>query len=137
MDITWTQIGLFIGIIVVANIVSTILLSAFTPKPIPPIKLASGDIMNLISELNAVVDLEFISVVEAPNKLHKIDTITDFDKVQKEITKNVVDSLSTKFFIMANNAGVKRSYVLTIVTRRVTFDLFDYMRKHNFTPRKG
>lgn len=136
MDITFTDAAFIVGVITVANVISTVLIGAFTPKPQMPMKLARGDMINLIEEINALVDLEFLAVVEAPNVIRKIDTITDFDEIQKEITRSVVEAFSTKLFIMANNAGLKRKFILTVVTRRTTYNLFKYMKTHNFSLKK-
>ena len=114
----------------------TFILSILTPKP-PQIKFAKGDIMNLLEELNAMIKIEFIAVVEAPNMVRQISVISDIEKIQKEIVRNVVNGLSTKFFIMCNNAGLKREYILTYITRKTLYEIWGYIKDHNFTPKKG
>ena len=59
------------------------------------------------------------------------------EKIQKEIVTNITKGLSTKFFLMCNNAGLKREYVLTYITRKTLYEIWKYMKEHNFTPKKG
>ena len=97
-----------------------------TPSTIP-------DIMN---HLNILVDSEFVAVVEVPNMIKNIQLISDFEKVQTEITKNVLNGLSTAFFIKVNMAGLKKDYIITYVTRRTNAKILNYINEHNFTLKK-
>ena len=123
--------------VMIGNLISTLVLSVLSPKPVPNLKFSKGDMVNIIDELNALIKLEFIAVVEAPNMVRQIDYISDIEKIQKEIVKNVVGSLSTKFFVMCNNAGLKREYVLRYITRKTLYEIWGYIKEHNFTPKKG
>lgn len=123
--------------VLLANVASTLILGMVMPKPTQVAKFAKGDIANILDELNLLIKLEFIAVVEAPNTIRQIDYISDIEKIQKEVIKNVVDSLSTKFFLMANNAGLKRSYIISYITRNTLYEIWKYIREHNFTPKKG
>lgn len=101
---------------------------------VPPHK--NGDMIGILNELDAIVNIEFLSVVEIPNTIRDAQVITDFEKVQTEVTKNVINSLSTIFFKQCNIAGLKRDYIITYITRRVTFKIIDYCREHNFSLKK-
>ena len=138
MDLcTW--IILFI-LLLMANIVSDIAVfgiqSIFVKKK-PQVTPYNKDAMaGLLSELNMLIDIEFLSIVEAPNVIRQVDIIGDFEKVQTELTKNVLNSLSTSFFLRANQAGLKQEYVMTYVTRKSTMVILEYMREHNFSLKK-
>jgi hypothetical protein len=88
--------------------------------------------MGILGELNSLIDIEFMTVVEAPNAVRQVDIISDFEKVQTEVTRNVLNSLSTAFFIQANAAGLKQEYIMTYVARKTTLVVIDYMKTHNF-----
>lgn len=121
--LVYVIIGIFIGFIINRS-----------PKPIPPRQ--SGMMIDILNELDALVNIEFLSVVEIPNMVRQVDSIYDFEKVQTEVTKNVINSLSTTFFLQCNAAGLKRDYIITYITRRSTFKVIDYCREHNFTLKK-
>jgi hypothetical protein len=123
--------------VLVGNILSTIALGALMKKPPTVQKFAKGDIINILDELNAMIKLEFIAVVEAPNTLRQIDVISDVNKIQREVVQNVTNGLSTKFFLMCNQAGLKKDYIYTYITRKTLYEIWGYMREHNFTPKKG
>ena len=137
----WAIVGWFclvVAGVMVGNILSTFVLSKVMAKPTPPpVKFGKGDIVNIIDELNTMIQLEFIAVVEAPNTLRQVEVISDVEKIQKEIVTNITKGLSTKFFLMCNNAGLKREYVLTYITRKTLYEIWKYMKEHNFTPKKG
>ena len=124
-EYTWV-IGLIVGFII-GKIVSS-------KDPVPPYK--PGSMIDMLNELDALVNIEFLSVVEIPNKVRSNEVISDFEKAQTEVTKNVLNSLTTIFFKQANIAGLKRDYIITYITRRVTFKIIDYCREHNFTLKK-
>ena len=100
----------------------------------PPIPIQQKTITAIVDELNMLVDIEFISVIEAPMMVQDLQVITNFEEYQKEIVKNVIDGLSTQFYLSANMAGITRAYINQYVTRRTTYKIVDYMRSHNFTP---
>ena len=100
----------------------------------PPIPIQQKTITAIIDEMNILVDIEFISVVEAPMMVQDLQVITNFEEYQKEIVRNVVDGLSTQFYLSANMAGITRAYINQYITRRTTYKIVDYMRTHNFTP---
>ena len=100
----------------------------------PPIPIQQKTITAIIDEMNMLVDIEFISVVEAPMMVQDLQVITNFEEYQKEIVRNVVDGLSTQFYLSANMAGITRAYINQYITRRTTYKIVDYMRTHNFTP---
>lgn len=100
----------------------------------PPIPIQQKTITNIIDEMNMLVDIEFISVVEAPMMTQDLQVITNFEEFQKEIVQNVLIGLSTQFYLSANMAGVTRAYINQYITRRTTYKIVDYMRNHNFTP---
>lgn len=100
----------------------------------PPIPIQQKTITAIIDEMNMLVDIEFISVVEAPMMVQDLQVITNFEEYQKEIVRNVVDGLSTQFYLSANMAGITRVYINQYITRRTTYKIVDYMRTHNFTP---
>lgn len=100
----------------------------------PPVPIQQKTITNIIDEMNILVDIEFISVIEAPMMTQDLQVITNFEEFQKEIVQNVIGSLSTQFYLSANMAGITRSYINQYVTRRTTYKIVDYMRSHNFTP---
>lgn len=100
----------------------------------PPIPIQQKTITNIIDEMNMLVDIEFISVVEAPMMTQDLQVITNFEEFQKEIVQNVLIGLSTQFYLSANMAGMTRAYINQYITRRTTYKIVDYMRNHNFTP---
>ena len=100
----------------------------------PPIPIQQKTITNIIDEMNMLVDIEFISVVEAPMMTQDLQVITNFEEFQKEIVQNVLAGLSTQFYLSANMAGMTRAYINQYITRRTTYKIVDYMRNHNFTP---
>lgn len=100
----------------------------------PPIPIQQKTITAIIDEMNMLVDIEFISVVEAPMMTQDLQVITNFEEFQKEIVQNVLVGLSTQFYLSANMAGMTRSYINQYITRRTTYKIVDYMRNHNFTP---
>lgn len=100
----------------------------------PPVPIQQKTITSIIDEMNMLVDIEFISVIEAPMMVQDLQVITNFEEYQKEIVKNVIDGLSTQFYLSANMAGITRAYINQYVTRRTTYKIVDYMRSHNFTP---
>ena len=100
----------------------------------PPIPIQQKTITSIIDEMNMLVDIEFISVVEAPMMTQDLQVITNFEEFQKEIVQNVLVGLSTQFYLSANMAGVTRAYINQYITRRTTYKIVDYMRNHNFTP---
>jgi len=100
----------------------------------PPIPIQQKTITNIIDEMNMLVDIEFISVVEAPMMTQDLQVITNFEEFQKEIVQNILIGLSTQFYLSANMAGMTRAYINQYITRRTTYKIVDYMRNHNFTP---
>lgn len=100
----------------------------------PPIPIQQKTITSIIDEMNMLVDIEFISVVEAPMMTQDLQVITNFEDFQKEIVQNVLIGLSTQFYLSANMAGMTRAYINQYITRRTTYKIVDYMRNHNFTP---
>lgn len=100
----------------------------------PPVPIQQKTITAIIDEMNILVDIEFISVIEAPMMVQDLQVITNFEEYQKEIVRNVIDGLSTQFYLSANMAGITRAYINQYVTRRTTYKIVDYMRSHNFTP---
>ena len=100
----------------------------------PPIPIQQKTITSIIDEMNMLVDIEFISVVEAPMITQDLQVITNFEEFQKEIVQNVLIGLSTQFYLSANMAGMTRAYINQYITRRTTYKIVDYMRNHNFTP---
>lgn len=100
----------------------------------PPIPIQQKTITSIIDEMNMLVDIEFISVVEAPMMTQDLQVITNFEEFQKEIVQNVLVGLSTQFYLSANMAGMTRVYINQYITRRTTYKIVDYMRNHNFTP---
>lgn len=100
----------------------------------PPIPIQQKTITSIIDEMNMLVDIEFISVVEAPMMTQDLQVITNFEEFQKEIVQNVLVGLSTQFYLSANMAGMTRAYINQYITRRTTYKIVDYMRNHNFTP---
>ena len=100
----------------------------------PPIPIQQKTITSIIDEMNMLVDIEFISVVEAPMMTQDLQVITNFEEFQKEIVQNILVGLSTQFYLSANMAGMTRAYINQYITRRTTYKIVDYMRNHNFTP---
>ena len=100
----------------------------------PPIPIQQKTITSIIDEMNMLVDIEFISVVEAPMMTQDLQVITNFEEFQKEIVQNALVGLSTQFYLSANMAGMTRAYINQYITRRTTYKIVDYMRNHNFTP---
>lgn len=100
----------------------------------PPIPIQQKTITSIIDEMNMLVDIEFISVVEAPMMTQDLQVITNFEEFQKEIVQNVLVGLSTQFYLSANMAGMTIAYINQYITRRTTYKIVDYMRNHNFTP---
>ena len=100
------------------------------PQPTP------STIPDILKYLNILVDSEFVAVVEVPNMIKNIQLISDFEKVQTEITKNVLNGLSTAFFLKVNMAGLKKDYIITYVTRRTNAKILSYISEHNFTLKK-
>lgn len=98
---------------------------------LPP-TIFQGTMQDLLSQLSLLVDQEFIAVVEIPQMINDVPLITDFEKVQTEIVKNVMFSLSTLFFQKANMMGLKRHYLIEFVTRRTNLKMLQYMKNHNF-----
>ena len=116
---------------VLSDVVMIIIQSRFMKKPVPA-SFNKDALPGILNELNALIDIEFLSIVEAPNYVRQADVITDFEKVQTEVTKNVLNSLSTAFFVKANQAGLKQEYVMTYVARKSTMIIIEYMKEHNF-----
>lgn len=123
--------GIVFAAVLVGNL-SVTLISSFLMKPpqqqiVPP----AGLLGQIFNDLNLLIDLEFVCIIETPNHMRDTRVISDFKKTQEELTKNVLESLSTAFFAKCNLAGVKRAYVITYVTRKATMKIFDYMNRTN------
>ena len=113
--------------------ISMVVQKKLVSKTPPPNPMPKPPVVNLLSELDMLIDLEIVGVVETPLMLKEIPLITDFKETRQEIIRNVVDSLSSAFYIEANKCGVKRAYVLTYITRRTHAKLLDFMKDHNYT----
>ena len=118
----------------IVNVVAPLVLKKFS-KPAEP-KPTDITLPTLLDYLNKMVELEFISVVEVPNYITEKNLVTDFEVVQTEIVKNVMNAFSSSFFKGANIAGVKQDYIITFVTRSTNAKLLGYMREHNFKLKK-
>lgn len=123
--------------IIIAEFISKLLIPIVFKKlsiggsELPP-TVFQGTMQDILSQLSLLVDQEFIAVVEIPQMTNDVPLITDFEKIQTEIVKNVMFSLSTIFFQKANMMGLKRRYLIEFVTRRTNLKMLQYMRAHNF-----
>ena len=123
--------------IVVGELISKILIPVIFKKlsiggmELPP-TVFQGTMQDILSQLSLLVDQEFIAVVEIPQMTNDVPLITDFEKIQTEIVKNVIFSLSTVFFQKATMMGLKRKYLIEFVTRRTNLKMLQYMKNHNF-----
>ena len=133
--ITWEDIQ-YISILILMLIIIILgcRIESLERQMNPPIPIQQKTITSIIDEMNMLVDIEFISVVEAPMMTQDLQVITNFEEFQKEIVQNVLVGLSTQFYLSANMAGMTRAYINQYITRRTTYKIVDYMRNHNFTP---
>jgi hypothetical protein len=126
--------GVIVGNLVVSLLVPLLMKKVSGGKE--ELKPTQITLPTLLDYLNKLVELEFISVVEVPSYINGKNLITDFEEIQTEIVKNVMNSFSTSFFKGANMAGVKRDYLITFVTRATNARLIGYMKDHNFSLKK-
>lgn len=123
-------IGLLLAGLVKFIIMNFLGASGKAPMIAPGQKPAITDVL---SELNMLIQLECVAVIDAPQSVKQIPLINDFQEVQMEIIHNVLESLSMGFWAYCNQAGLKKSYIITYVTRRSHAEILSFMQEHNFS----
>lgn len=123
--------GIVLASVLIGNLLVTLVTSFLMKPPAQQIIPPSGLLGQIFNDLNLLIDLEFVCIIETPNHMRDTRIISDFKKAQEELTRNVLESLSTAFFARCNLAGVKKAYVITYVTRKATMKIFDYMNRTN------
>ena len=125
---------ILIGICVtLTGFVFDLFMRTITPKPQVPPMGPKPVIANILSELDLLIDMEIVGVINVPLMVKEIPLIQDFKNMQSEITHNVIESLSTNFFLECNKAGIKRAYIITYVTRRTNVKMLEFMQQHNYS----
>ena len=88
--------------------------------------------VELLTEIDMLIQIECVGLIDIPQNVKNIPLITDFRDVQKELVHNVLESLSTSFWRECNNAGLKRDYIITYVTRRSNEEILRFIKKYNY-----
>lgn len=102
----------------------------------PPIIPSMKTAVEVNDALSFLVDMEFLSVVTIPQMTKEIPLITDFEYYNKEISGNVIKSLSTSFYINANMVGLKKAYIHETVVRLTMYKILTFMNEHNLSLKK-
>ena len=122
-------IGIPIGMFI-----SKLVISFFSGGGKPP--GASGPripIAQFLEEINVLVKLEILAIVEIPQAVKEIPLIQDFNEIQTTVIHNVVESLSSQMWLLANQSGITRNYLIKYITRRTHAEMLDYMEQHNYS----
>jgi len=90
-------------------------------------------IAQFLDEINVLVRLEILAIVEIPQAVKEIPLIQDFNEIQTTVIHNVVESLSSQMWLMANQSGITRNYLIKYITRRTHAEMLDYMEQHNYS----
>jgi len=101
-------------------------------------KLSSSSMQDIVNELNALVELEFMFALELPYEGKDVKRITDFESVLQDITQGVMACLDQEtFFARARYAGLSDEMVYNYITRQATLRVISYMKETNtgITPR--
>lgn len=110
-----------------------IIFNFILPKPqiVPP--GPKPQIVDVLSEIKLLVKLEVVGVIDIPQAVKNAPLISDFDKTQKEIVYNVLQSLNPSFWNYAARSGIDRRYIITYTTRLTHAEMIDFMEHNNFT----
>ena len=129
---------LILGFVIAMVIVKTLFLiidrvfitsqPAMSPMPKVPIS-------DLLAEINMLIELECVAVIDVPQSIKDIPLINDFHDIQTQIITNVINSFSSTMWRTCNAAGLKRSYIITYVTRRTQAEILNFMSQHNYAPK--
>ena len=132
----WTVFFAVLLAILVATALKLILSMIFAKTNAPNPMMVPGpkpQITDVLSEITMLIRLECVGCIDIPQSVKAIPLITDFHDIQMEIIHNVVESLSTGFWLYANRAGLTRKYIVTYITRQTHAELLDFMDKHNYS----
>jgi hypothetical protein len=114
--------------------ISKLLVSFFSGGGKPPGPAGPRiPIAQFLEEINVLVKLEILAIVEIPQAVKEIPLIQDFNEIQTTVIHNVVESLSSQMWLMANQSGITRNYLIKYITRRTHAEMLDFMEQHNYS----
>jgi hypothetical protein len=122
-------VGVPIGMFISKLLVSFFSGGAKPPGPTGP----RIPIAQFLEEINVLVKLEILAIVEIPQAVKEIPLIQDFNEIQTTVIHNVVESLSSQMWLMANQSGITRNYLIKYITRRTHAEMLDFMEQHNYS----
>ena len=95
-------------------------------------KLAASSMQDIINELNALIELEFMFSLELPYEGKDVKRITDFEAVLQDITQGVIACLDEEtFFARARYTGLSEEAIYNYITRQSTLRIISYMKETN------
>jgi hypothetical protein len=114
--------------------ISKLIISFFSGGDKPPGPTGPRiPIAQFLEEINVLVKLEILAIVEIPQAVKEIPLIQDFNEIQTTVIHNVVESLSSQMWLMANQSGITRNYLIKYITRRTHAEMLDFMEQHNYS----
>lgn len=139
MFITYTDCMKLVVVIVISLLAVkgiTMLVNFFLTKGnnnaqmmlIPP----KPKMVDVLTELDMLIQIECVGLIDLPQNIKSIPLITDFREVQMELIHNVLEALSTSFWMECNRVGLKREYIITYTTRRANEEILRFIKKYNY-----
>ena len=88
--------------------------------------------VDVLTEIDMLIQIECVGLIDLPQNIKTIPLITDFREIQMELIHNVIEALSTSFWIECNRVGLKREYIITYTTRRANEEILKFIKKYNY-----
>lgn len=90
-----------------------------------------------LQEINRMIDIEFSFVVVLSHIGKDINMITDFKAILKEISTNVINSLTPEYLNSFEvSTKLSRKYINTHIVRQTELKLMEYMKEHTGIEKK-
>lgn len=139
MLISYVDCMKLVGIIVIALIITKaikMIIESFFIKGnnnaqmmmLPP----KPKMVDILTELDMLIQIECVGLIDLPQNVKNIPLITDFREIQMELIHNVLEALSTSFWMECNRVGLKREYIITYTTRRANEEILKFIKKYNY-----
>ena len=88
--------------------------------------------VDILTELDMLIQIECVGLIDIPQNIKSIPLITDFREIQMELIHNVLESLSSTFWMECNRCGLKKDYIITYTTRRANEEILKFIKKYNY-----
>ena len=88
--------------------------------------------VDILTELDMLIQIECVGLIDLPQNVKNIPLITDFREIQMELIHNVLEALSSNFWMECNRCGLKRDYIITYTTRRANEEILKFIKKYNY-----